>query len=147
VKTIAIDDDIHRFLLSKAIEIGESASSILRRVLNIDGQAERPPMVVEFHIAAGTSGGPWNIREEAVAAVVGDTLRILNDDAEAHRLHTTGIPFGHPPRDILPGESEDFFLESPLDPATNGPLRDHDFGPGAQFWIEVRKAQEQPVDG
>jgi hypothetical protein len=147
MRTIEIDDDIFRFLLSKAREIGESASSILRRELNIDEQAHRPPVVVEFHIAAGTNAGPWNIRDEAVVAVVGDTLRIVNDDAKAHGLHTSGIPFPHPPSDILPGESRDFVLESPFDPATNGPLRDHDFGPGAQFWIKVRRVQEQPAEG
>lgn len=35
MRTIEIDDDVYRFLLSNATEIGESASSILRRVLGL----------------------------------------------------------------------------------------------------------------
>jgi hypothetical protein len=69
---------------------------------------------------------------------VGDTLRIVNDDLVPHRPHTNHIPFEHAPVDIPPGQSADFVLNAAFDPATNGPLYDHDFGQGALSWLEVR---------
>jgi negative modulator of initiation of replication len=39
MRTIEIDEDIYVYLLSKTIQIGESASSILRRELKLNGQA------------------------------------------------------------------------------------------------------------
>src|SRR4051812_24068370 len=64
--TIEIEDDVYRFLVSKAVSLSESPSSILRRVLKLgDDDGHPAPAVVEFHIAAGTAGGPWNTREAA----------------------------------------------------------------------------------
>lgn len=40
MRTIEIDDDIYSYLLSRIIQIGESASSILRRELKLNGQTE-----------------------------------------------------------------------------------------------------------
>jgi negative regulator of replication initiation len=136
--TIEIEDDIYRFLVSKAISLGESASSILRRELGLGANHEHAPSIVEFHIQAGTAGQAWNTRARAVVATVGDTLRIVNNDSVSHQLHTAGAPFPHPDSDILPGQSADFVLTAPFDPAANGSLHDHSFGPSAQFWIHVR---------
>jgi hypothetical protein len=36
--------------------------------------------------------------------------------------------------------SADFLLKSRFDPAVNGSLFDHAFGPAAQFWIQVQPA-------
>lgn len=72
-----------------------------------------------------------------VTAVVGDTLRISNDDSVAHRLHTSGRPFPHPANDIFPGQTADFVLLTTYDPDAEGPLVDHDQGPLSQFWIRV----------
>lgn len=152
--TVEIDDDVHAFLVSRMQSIGESASSILRRELHLGagpepvpgpgpgpGPAPEPepgPGIVVFHIPAGTGSGPWNTRDHAVLAHVGDTLRIVNDDTVPHRLHTQGIPFPHPANEIGPGQSADFLLAAPFDPAANTPLSDHLFGPAAQFFLEVR---------
>jgi hypothetical protein len=105
-----------------------------------DDDGHPAPAVVEFHIAPGTTGGPWNARGTAVAAKVGDTLRIVNDDSVAHRPHTSGAPFPHPAVDISPQQSMDFLLARPYDSAAAGPLSDHLFGPGAQFFINVQSA-------
>jgi hypothetical protein len=139
--TIEIEDDVYRFLVSKAVSLSESPSSILRRVLKLDGDHQHPaPAVVEFQISPGTAGSPWNSRETAVAATVGDTLRIVNDDSVAHRPHTNGAPFAHPAVDIASLQTAEFLLEKPYDLAAAGPLSDHLFGPAAQFFINVQPA-------
>lgn len=139
--TIEVEDDVYRFLVSKAASLSESPSSILRRVLKLSGDPGHPaPGIVEFHIPAGTAGGPWNTRDTAVVSTVGATLRIVNDDAVAHRPHTGGTPFAHPAADIPPQQSMDFPLTGQYDLAASGPLSDHDFGPAAQFFINVLPA-------
>lgn len=141
-QTIEIDDDTYNYLLSKTANFGESASDILRRALSI-GEAPHPDPtgVIVFHIPAGTGSQSWNTRDNSLAATVGDTLRIVNDDSIPHRPHTSGIPFQHPATDILPGQSADFVLESAFDATTSQPLYDHAAGPNAQFWINVRPPQ------
>lgn len=48
MKTIEVDEDLYRYIASQTKHIGESASDILRRLLNLDGQlqvAESAPAV------------------------------------------------------------------------------------------------------
>jgi negative regulator of replication initiation len=143
-KEIDIDDDVYGYLVSKSVDLGESASDILRRELHLDSEPHHEhgdgPRMVEFHIPAGTGTNPWNTREQAVNASVGDTLRIVNDDSVSHRLHTNGAPFPHPAESITPGQSQDFVLQTPFDPGINQPLYDHDSGQTAAFWIVVRSS-------
>ena len=158
-KTLDIDDDTYAFIAAKTAVVGESISDILRRELRLAGggtpaplPAEPPhgppspapptpsPSIVTFHIASGTGRGPWNDGSGRVIAKVGDTLRIINDDSVAHRLHTSGRPFPHPDADIFPGATADFVLQTPFDPSADGPLVDHDQGPQALFFLEVAPA-------
>jgi hypothetical protein len=138
---LEIDDQTYAFITARASAIGESASDILRRVLHLSS-APPPvpppsPAILVFPIPSGTGSLPWNTRETAASATVGDTLRIVNEDAIPHRLHTAGRPFPHPSTDILPGQTADFLLQTPFDPNVDGPLTDHDQGPQAQFWLRV----------
>lgn len=137
--TIEIDDDLFAYLMS--LGPGESANTILRREFDIDQEhPPQPPALIEFHIAAGTGMNPWNTRDTAVVGVVGQTLRIYNDDNVGHQPHTGGAPFPHAANDIAPGTSADFVLTKPLDlDAANG-VYDHDVGQVARFWISVRAA-------
>lgn len=132
--SLDVDDDLYAWLSTRAVSIGESASSIIRRELSgpPPGTGQR---TVEFHIPAGTGAGAWNTQASPVVATVGDTLRIFNDDAVPHRLHTDNVPFPHPSGDIPPGVSADFLLTDPFTGVA--PLSDHDFGPSARFWIVV----------
>jgi hypothetical protein len=90
------------------------------------------PTVV-FTIASGTGSGPWNSSDDPVLAEVGDTLRIVNGDSVAHRLHTDGTPFPHPETELAPGESEEYVLQE----AFTGSLYCHVHGPGSTFWLTV----------
>lgn len=38
MKTIEVDEDLYRYIASQTLHIGESASDILRRLLNVDGE-------------------------------------------------------------------------------------------------------------
>jgi hypothetical protein len=139
METIEVDEQTYNFIVSKTVSIGESASSILRRELHMTEEphnAERE--IVIFHIPANTGAQPWNTPEAAVVAVVGDILRIINDDAVPHRLHTPGSPFPHPATDIMPGQAVDFVLQTVFDPNQSGPLYDHGAGRTAEFWIRVQ---------
>ena len=141
-ETIEVDDDTYNYLLSKAANLGESASDILRRELHLDETPHHDPTgTIVFHIPAGTGDQPWNTPERVIIATVGNILRIVNDDSVPHRLHTSGIPFPHPNTDILPGQSADFVLQAPFDPGPSQLLYDHNAGPNAQFWINVRLPQ------
>jgi hypothetical protein len=141
MRRIQIDDRIQRFLVARAVDLGAEPSSILRRELALDDGGPRPPSLVEFRIPAGTAGRAWNTADTSVVAMVGDTLRIVNADAVAHRLHTTGVPFPHPEGDILPGQSTDFLLAAAFDPPGTSALQDHAVGPDARFFLRVRAAR------
>jgi hypothetical protein len=138
---IEIEDDVYNYILSKTASIGEPASTILARELHVE--PDNPAAnIVEFHIKHGTGNQRWNTAEEIISAKVGNILRIVNDDIVSHRPHTSGIPFPHPDRDILPGGHADYLLQAPF-PSTPGAIEslyDHAFGQAAQFWIRV----EQP---
>lgn len=157
---IDIDDDVFSFLLSKTTSIGESATSILRRELKIENQQPPPPVqplppvqppppiqpppqprapvLVEFHIPAGTGSGAWNTVGKTVTARVGDTLRLVNNDSVPHRPHTVGgTPFPHPAESIPPGGSADFVLLTLYDLIGLGPIKDHDSPGGGGFFIMV----------
>lgn len=92
--------------------------------------------LVVFHIPANTGAGSWNAQDTEVVAKVGDTLRIVNDDSEAHRPHTGGAPFPHPALDIPPGASTDYQLTG----AFTGSLHCHIHGLDSKFWIDVTEA-------
>ena len=152
--TVEIDDDLFAFLTSLAGG-GESLANVLRRELHIQGAQPGPgephpddphpdnPLPggqIEFHIAAGTGGAPWNTADHPVVGLIGQTLRIFNDDAVGHRLHADGIPFAHGGGDIPPGGFSDVVLKGPYDPNAQTPVYDHDFGQAARFWIKVLAA-------
>ena len=92
--------------------------------------------LVEFSIAPGTDRGPWNSPDTMIEVMVGDTLRIYNDDSVRHRLHTFGAPCSHGPN-IAPGEYWDCFIRRPYDSMVSGPVYDHYYGPDAEVWIRA----------
>jgi SeqA protein N-terminal domain len=147
--TLEVEDDIYAFIASKTEVVGESVSDILRREFHLTAGAPPAPSppppspapapapaTVEFHLRR-SGGSIWNDGSSMVMAKVGDTLRIVNDDTKAHRLHTTGRPFPHPASDILPGETADFVLRTTYNPSAEGPIPDHLEGTQAVLWIRV----------
>ena len=94
--------------------------------------------VVEFTIVEGTGGKPWNTKETAIAAKLGDVIRFHNADTIAHILHTNGAPCAHGST-FQPGADWDCKVSKEFSAATQGPLYDHNFGPTAAVWIEIIK--------
>ncbi|MEO6447592.1 MAG: hypothetical protein ABIP66_20745 [Gemmatimonadaceae bacterium] len=153
---LEVDDQTFAFIAAGSSTIGESASAILRRQLGLSpepptplppappspGQGPAPSSaVVIFTIPAGAGSLAWNTRETAVSASVGDTLRIINNDAVSHRLHTSGRPFPHPATDIPPGQAVDLVLQATFSPDADGPLTDHAQGSQGLFWLSVAARQ------
>jgi len=143
VHTIGVDDDLYAYLQSQAAGPAETMSQTLHRRLHLDpggggGSGPDGTTTVTFHILAGTGSAPWNTRETAVVGHVGDTLHVVNDDTQAHQLHTPGTPFPHPSAAIPPGQSADYVLRTEL-PAGGAfpPVYDHEHGNQAGFWITV----------
>jgi len=106
-----------------------------------DENAQQPidegtPMLVSFRIAEGTGNAPWNSPETRIQLKVGQTLRIINDDTVAHRLHTNGRPCAHGPN-IPPGGFFDCVLAQTYSEAANGILYDHNAGTSARFYLLV----------
>jgi negative regulator of replication initiation len=140
---IDLDDDVFANLMSLASGPDDTINAILRRALGIQASPSNPPPVtsparIDFHIPAGTGARPWNTRDTAVKGIVGQTLRIYNDDSVAHEPHTNGQPFPHPASAIAPGVFADFVLSSPYDLDTPAPgIYDHAQGAAARFWISV----------
>lgn len=135
--SVEIEEDMYSYVASKTKQFGESVSSILRRELSLDQGEHHDPKIVEFHIPLGTANKAWNVPEQPVLATVGDTLRVINDDAISHHVHTSGAPFPHPAAGIAPGGSADYLLMAPFDPGANQFLYDHEQGPAAQFWLKI----------
>lgn len=123
-------DHVYRAKMPKvgAVRAGTSP----RRTLTVAEQA-----LVVFRILAGTGAGDWNTAETTVTARVGDVLRLVNDDSMSHRLHTDGAPFPHQVDELMPGEWEDFVLQSAYDSGPEPPLYCHVHGPTSEFWIDV----------
>lgn len=72
--------------------------------------------------------------------VVGQVLRIHNDDTVAHTLHSTGTPFAHGPT-IQPGEFADHPIIEALTPSRAAPVNyEHAVGTNAPFWVEATMA-------
>jgi hypothetical protein len=137
--SIEVDDEVFDHLVSKTTQFGESASSVIRRELRLTGESDdHDAAVQEFHIRAGTGANAWNTPAETLVLTVGDTLRITNEDAVPHRLHTSGVPFAHALQDVQPGGSQDYVARTAFDAQTGGSmLYDHNFGPAAAFHLKV----------
>lgn len=98
-----------------------------------------PGSTVEFTIAQGTGAGPWNTPETAVVVYVGQVLRVTNFDDRDHQIHaSSAAPIPHGNR-IVPGQSEEYVVTSPLTVGTEAQLWDHGDGRNAPFWVEARE--------
>ncbi|MEM6989300.1 MAG: hypothetical protein AAF721_02345 [Myxococcota bacterium] len=69
--------------------------------------------------------------------LVGQTLRVINDDGAPHILHSFGVPLEHGDT-IPPGGSAEYPLLEPYDVGDGTPeLWDHEAGEPAYFWLRV----------
>lgn len=89
---------------------------------------------VTFHIAAGTSGSPWNTAATAIEVYIGQTLVLYNDDSTVHRIHAAGMPFIHQPDDTPVGGTRALPVTA-THSGTATDLYDHDKSTSAVIYI------------
>jgi hypothetical protein len=94
---------------------------------------------VTFRIKSGTGQGPWNTEAETVKVKVGQKLEIINDDSTPHRLHTSGRPCPHQPKDINKGEKFVCEIRRTLDlkPGDEPRTYDHNAGEKSFFYLKA----------
>lgn len=104
---------------------------------------DEPAQIVEFRIPANAGRTSWNSVATEVTVSIGQTLRIFNDDAAPHRLHTNGKPCPHAEVDMAPnGEGHyDCVISVAYSRAADGPLYDHNIGTAAKFYLRVLPAR------
>ncbi|WP_428772061.1 replication initiation negative regulator SeqA [Vibrio sp.] len=73
MKTIEVDEDLYRYIASQTQHIGESASDILRRLLDVDGKVSGQPAVNHAVTPAAPSG--LVVGKEAVQEVQLDGVK------------------------------------------------------------------------
>ena len=100
---------------------------------------------VVFRIPSGTGTAPWNSSNSPVTVYVGQTLRVCNDDATAHQLHTDGTPCAHQPNTMARGAFYDCAIANANGVnATTGVfnnLYDHVVGTNAAFYVRPYNGQ------
>lgn len=105
---------------------------------------------VVFRIPNGTGTSPWNSSTAPVLAFVGQTVRICNNDARGHRLHTGGNPCAHQGNTMNNGQFYDCAINSTAgaNPTTGivGGTYDHDIGTNAAFYVRVLSGQALYAD-
>lgn len=147
--TVELDDQTYAFLASLSAAVGESASDILRRRLQMAASPAPPsppvppvpqsppappapePQTIDFLIPA--DGAIWNTADTALRARVGDTLMVHNNDVVPHMLITAGAPFVNVSNRIPAQARSALLLVAPYDAVVSGPLDNQ----GAGFWIVV----------
>ena len=92
--------------------------------------------MVEFHIKPNTGSLSFNSPDDPVRVVVGQTLRVINDDATAHLIHTNGSPCSHGDKTMKTGDYWDCKIQY-AHRADEEDIYDHNLGPDTQFYIEA----------
>ena len=85
-------------------------------------QVVAPNNLVTYTIVNGQGNAPWGSPLSPIKGVVGQVLRIINNDIVAHAIHTiNGAPFDHT-NDIAPGATINLMLEKPITTTATNPL-------------------------
>lgn len=132
MKTIEIDDDLYHYIASQTQRIGESASDILRRLLN-QQSAETSPQ--EALIVAETSNTEQKVFDilskqdlQAEMSVVGRFLIILSALARAHKQQFAQV------LDIK-GRNRVYFGRQEADLLEAGSSTNPKQIPNSEFWV------------
>lgn len=134
---IEIDDDVYRYLCRNTAEIGESANSILRRLLNLEGA----PKSVSGGTPRKDSKPPFDRRPDECQAPPAELTEVLNLNEAVDRflhvlswLHTKhGAEF----RRVLSvrGKRRTYFATSREEILRSGSSTQPRRIPGSEFWV------------
>lgn len=132
MKTIEIDDDLYHFIASQTQRIGESASDILRRLLNQQSTAvasNEAPIVAE---TSNTEQKVFDILSkqdlQAEMSVVGRFLIILSALARAHKQQFAQVL-------EIKGRNRVYFGRQEADLLEAGSSTNPKQIPNSEFWV------------
>ncbi len=104
-----------------------------------------PNNLVTYTIINGQRNAPWGSLSDPIKGVVGQVLRIINNDGQPHEIHTAENPFNHTVS-IPSGTMMNFPLLRPITTtATDLSTYEHNFGtinsvPVARIYFAITPA-------
>ena len=146
MKTIEVDEDLYRYIASQTQHIGESASDILRRLLNVDGnnhQASAPVIPVQ---PQGIVVSRDAAKEEKVESVKEMRSMLISDEfaglkkaidrfmlvlSTLHRIDPTGFSEATQ----VKGRKRVYFADNEQTLLESGNTTKPKAIPGSPFWV------------
>lgn len=132
MKTIEIDDDLYHYIASQTQRIGESASDILRRLLDQQSQAAEYPAPTVVAETSNTEQKVFDILSkqdlQAEMSVVGRFLIILSALARAHKQQFAQVL-------EIKGRNRVYFGRQEADLLEAGSSTNPKQIPNSDFWV------------
>lgn len=132
MKTIEIDDDLYHYIASQTQRIGESASDILRRLLNQQTAANDTPQLSVVAETSNTEQKVFDILSkqdlQAEMSVVGRFLIILSALARAHKQQFAQVL-------EIKGRNRVYFGRQEADLLEAGSSTNPKQIPNSDFWV------------
>ncbi len=132
MKTIEIDDDLYHYIASQTQRIGESASDILRRLLDQQSQAAESPAPTVVAETSNTEQKVFDILSkqdlQAEMSVVGRFLIILSALARAHKQQFAQVL-------EIKGRNRVYFGRQEADLLEAGSSTNPKQIPNSDFWV------------
>ncbi|KOO07098.1 replication initiation negative regulator SeqA [Vibrio hepatarius] len=145
MKTIEVDEDLYRYIASQTQHIGESASDILRRLLEVDGKNRQPAPVVPVQ-PQGIVVSRDAIKEEKVDGVKEMRSLLISDEfaglkkaidrfmlvlSTLHRIDPTGFSEATQ----VKGRKRVYFADNEQTLLESGNTTKPKAIPGSPFWV------------
>ncbi|NIY82850.1 replication initiation negative regulator SeqA [Vibrio hepatarius] len=145
MKTIEVDEDLYRYIASQTQHIGESASDILRRLLEVDGKNRQPTPVVPVQ-PQGIVVSRDAIKEEKIDGVKEMRSLLISDEfaglkkaidrfmlvlSTLHRIDPTGFSEATQ----VKGRKRVYFADNEQTLLESGNTTKPKAIPGSPFWV------------
>ncbi|UUM29909.1 replication initiation negative regulator SeqA [Vibrio japonicus] len=145
MKTIEVDEDLYRYIASQTQHIGESASDILRRLLNVDGKNQSPAPVIPVQ-PQGIVVSRDAAKEEKVDSVKEMRSLLISDEfaglkkaidrfmlvlSTLHRIDPTGFSEATQ----VKGRKRVYFADNEQTLLEHGNTTKPKAIPGSPFWV------------
>ena len=145
MKTIEVDEDLYRYIASQTQHIGESASDILRRLLEVDGKNRQPAPVVPVQ-PQGIVVSRDAIKEEKLDGVKEMRSLLISDEfaglkkaidrfmlvlSTLHRIDPTGFSEATQ----VKGRKRVYFADNEQTLLESGNTTKPKAIPGSPFWV------------
>ncbi|GAJ71095.1 LOW QUALITY PROTEIN: SeqA protein, negative modulator of initiation of replication [Vibrio sp. JCM 18904] len=145
MKTIEVDEDLYRYIASQTKHIGESASDILRRLLNLDGQlqeAKAAPVVEKPQGLVSKDAGKTesvDVVKEMRSLLISDEFAGLKKAIDRFMLVLSTLhklnPEGFAQATNVKGRKRVYFADNEETLLANGNTTKPKAIPGTPFWV------------